>query len=470
MTRTTRLPSPNRGSLRHSMKDGVASAVTTGVTDHYLNAYALLLQASTAQIGWLASLPSLIGSLAQLLAAWLAGRGVRRVPLIVGGALAQVAALLPLLALPFVAAEWAVVILIGCVVFYRVAGNLIQPLWQALMGDLVPERRRGRFFARRNRIATLIAFSALAGGGLLLHLSGQWGYAWAGFVLLFAIAAIARAVSAWHLSRMADPTADPATDTSQHPALPVEHGFRPRRTFLRFALFTASVQGAVAVGGPFLGVHLLRDLNYSYAGYMAVLAASVLVQFATLNAWGRISDRFGNRVVLMTSAWMIPVIPALWMVYDALWWMCAVQLLSGLAWGGFSLSSGNYLYDLRGDRPRTTLFAVSALITAAAVFLGALAGGYLADRLPTELSVAGWTLTWSHPLLGLFALSALLRLLVVASLIRGVAELRATTTNGGLREVIYRLARFNSITGVAFDLVATTRRGEAGRNGRRPLS
>ena len=37
------------------------------------------------------------------------------------------------------------------------------------MGDLVPERRRGRYFARRTRLMSLTAFTALWLAGIVLH-------------------------------------------------------------------------------------------------------------------------------------------------------------------------------------------------------------------------------------------------------------------------------------------------------------
>jgi hypothetical protein len=45
-----------------------------GIGETYLSAFALFLKASTPQIGLLASLPPLLGSLAQLLSAWLRSR------------------------------------------------------------------------------------------------------------------------------------------------------------------------------------------------------------------------------------------------------------------------------------------------------------------------------------------------------------------------------------------------------------
>jgi len=48
------------------MKDAAAYAVMMGIGETYLSAFALFLKGSTPQIGLLASLPPLLGSLAQV--------------------------------------------------------------------------------------------------------------------------------------------------------------------------------------------------------------------------------------------------------------------------------------------------------------------------------------------------------------------------------------------------------------------
>src|SRR3990167_17241 len=170
----TKNPQVDR-ALRHSLQDGRAYAVMSGGGETYLSAYALFLQASTAQIGWLASFPPLLGSLAQLLSVWLGQRLRRRKPIIVFGAYFQALLWLPIILLPVLFPQQAIILLIIAVIFYHGAGHLISPQWSSLMGDLVPERRRGRFFARRTRITNLTGLIALALAGLILHLSDSVG-------------------------------------------------------------------------------------------------------------------------------------------------------------------------------------------------------------------------------------------------------------------------------------------------------
>jgi MFS family permease len=460
MSRAHRLDRRVRQSLRHSQREAVASAIMSGALDNYLNAFAIHLRASAQQIGWLTAVPPLAGASMQLFAVWLGTFGVRRIHLIVGGALFQAAALAPLVLIAFVATEHAIAILLACAVLYQAGGNFVQPHWRALMGQLVPEERRGRFFGRRTRTVTIVSFAALVGGGVVLHATDAVELTWAGYGLLFLVAMSGRLASARLLGRMYDP--HPAGElTGEHPVRGTLticwHAMR-EPAFRRFTLFVACMQGAVAVTAPFFSVHMLRELHFSYVEFMANLAMSILIQFLTLNAWGHISDHLGNRMIMMTTSLLIPLLPALWMVSDGFWYLLGVQVVAGIAWGGFSLSTGNYLYDLR---PRGSEFAtyaaLHAIASSCAVFVGAAFGGMIAARAPTEIHFGEYRFAWSHAMYGVFAVSALLRAIVAAWFLPQVAEIRVTRA-ASMRELIFRFARFNPISGVVIDLVAASRR------------
>ena len=110
-------------SLQHSLKDAAAYAVMMGIGETYLSAFALFLKASTPQIGLLASLPPLLGSLAQIVSAWLGRLAGRRKPIILAGAGLQALAWLPITLLPLLFPSAAVPLLITSVVVYQCDGN-----------------------------------------------------------------------------------------------------------------------------------------------------------------------------------------------------------------------------------------------------------------------------------------------------------------------------------------------------------
>jgi MFS family permease len=446
-----------RDSLGHSLRDVMAFSVMVGTGENYLSAYALFLKASAQDIAWLASIPSLFGSWAQLLSAWLGRRASRRKGIIVGGAVAQALSWGLILSVPWLAGVYGVAALIAIAVVYHACGNLIQPQWASLMGELVPEERRGRFFARRNRRASLGAFVSLAAAGAILDAFDAHHRTLLGFLLLFMVAGAARGVSAWHLSRMHDPARESGTPPVCSADLMRLVRSLPGTPFLHFSLSVAAMQGAVAIAAPFFAVLMLRDLGFSYLQFMALTATSVTGHFVTLNAWGRISDHLGNRIILVCAGYLLPLIPLLWLVSGSFWYLIGVQLVSGLAWGGFNLSAGNYLYDLRPGRPLAAYMAVHSVAATALVFTGAALGAFLGGRMPPVMPVLGLHPEWGSPLYAVLAVSALGRLAVTALLLRELKEVRAVAP-ASLREVAFRMARFNAVSVLVLDVVGVARR------------
>jgi MFS family permease len=191
---------------------------------------------------------------------------------------------------------------------------------------------------------------------------------------------------------------------------------------------------------------------------MVVTTMSVVIQFLTLNRWGRLSDLFGNRLLLITTGIIITIIPALWLVSTDFVWLLAVQALSGLGWAGFTLSATGSVFDLTPREHRATLFAAHNVLAATAVFLGASTGAALAPLVPEQLSLLGWTHDVMTPLYGLFLLSALIRLSVALTFLPMLKEVRRVRpmSMGGL---IFRVTRMHPISGLIYDIVGQFRRG-----------
>ena len=72
---------------------------------------------------------------------------------------------------------------------------------------------------------------------------------------------------------------------------------------------------------------MLRDLKFSYLEFTVVNAFYVLMQFAALNLWGRLSDVFGNlRVVQITSV-VFPALPIAWVLFPNFWAILVIQFI-----------------------------------------------------------------------------------------------------------------------------------------------
>ena len=411
-------------SLDYSVYDGMAYSVMAGAGETYFSAFALFLKATTAQIGFLSALPPLLGSFAQLLSAWLGQISGQRRLIILTGTSLQAISFIPLLFLPVLFPDYCVTLLIVCVTVYYALGNLVAPQWNSLMGDLVHEQQRGRYFARRNRLMSITNFISLIGAGVILHFFEQQHTTFAGFTLIFVIAVIARLVSVNFLAKM---IGLPGYVASLE--LPVIkdwwrrlHGSR----FLRFAIFFTLMNFAVTIASPYFTVYMLRDLQLSYFEFMIITATLILAQFLALNSWGRLCDAFGNRLILLVTGCILPSLPVAWIVSHNIWYLLAIQVLAGFSWAGFSLSSANYLYDLVPPAKRVTYLAVHNVLAAVGMFLGATLGGQLASVIEPAVASDGWLFGWDFALYYIFLISSLGRFIIIALFIPLIEEVRPT--------------------------------------------
>ena len=435
-------------SLRHSIRDGVAFSVQVGSGETYFSAFALFLRATAPQVALLSTLPPLLGSLAQIFSAWL-GRFAGRRRLVLTGATLQAALWLPILLVPVLFEGQPITALLVLLVLYHSANNLSAPQWTSIMRDLVSERRRGRYFGYRTRLTTITTFAALVGGGLILHLLDTSGRTYAGFVVVFLVALIARAVSVYHLRYLHEPVSE-----TPPPDLHVSHWWRSlvETGAVRFSTYFALMNAAVGISAPFFAVYMLRDLELSYLAFMVLTGTSVFTQFLTLATWGRIADIYGNRLILLVTSMSLPVVPLLWLVTDNFWYLMFCQAVSGFSWSGFTLASGNLLYELVPRSRRAAYVAFHNVGTASGVFCGAMVGAALVLVLPVREVLVSDTGIESN-LLYLFVLSGLLRAAIAALLARRVREMRKPRRDISPQSLVMRITGFSVMLDLLYDFI-----------------
>ncbi len=417
-------PQERDPSLHASIRDGVSYAVMAGCAENYFGAFGIFLRASTLHVALLASLPQLFGAGMQWVGAVRTDRFRSRRKVVIAGALAQSLTLVPMAMLPFVLGEGdiRVVCLILLALAYYGGNGVTIPVWNSLIGDLVPPGIRGRFFGHRNRLTGMATFSSFLLAGLALQGFDQARMEAYGFCLCFLVAFSARLNSVRWLTRYEDP---------HLPILP-DHVFTFREFMLRsrhsnfgrFVLFVGLINFGVAFAAPYFAVYMLRDLQFSYLEYTLVTATAIITQFLTFRYWGGLRDRFGNTKILNVCAWGVSVLPSLWIFPPWIPYLLLVQTFGGFVWSGFSLAASNFLFDSVTPPKRARCVAYQGLLNGFCTFFGSLAGGYAAVRLPHSFSLGTWTWTPAFLLPVIFLISGLIRVGATSVLLRKFKEVR----------------------------------------------
>ncbi|MBU0482059.1 MAG: MFS transporter [Proteobacteria bacterium] len=437
-------------ALKASMHDGISHAVMLGAGESYLGAFGIFLKATTLQIGLLAALPLVFEAIAQWISALTLDRFRSRRTVIFFWILFQAVLWLPMALLPFLFEQGTVaaVSLICLAILSHVATGCIHPVWSSLMGDLVPPGNRGRFFGNRNRFTGMSSFISLLIAGSVLHFFKRAEFAALGFLAVFIVAMLARLHSAFWIRRYEDPP------YHVHP----EDVFSfwqflrraPRSNFAKFTFFFAMVNFSVSFSSPYFALYMLRDLQFSYLEFTIVSGTATLFQFLTFRYWGEISDRFGNKKILNVCSWGIAIVPVCWLFSSNIFYICSIQIYGGMVWAGFNLAAANFIYDACSPPKRARCVAYRGVINSVFVLAGSMSGGFVAKQLPADFFIG--PLHFAYPLLFIFFVSGILRLLSAAFFLKIFHEVREVEPIRS-RELVFRITHIKPIAGATFNLM-----------------
>ncbi len=420
---TTRLKV--RKSLKLSVMDGAVYSAMVGLTQNYITPFALALKATSEQIGLLSSIPQFTIALSQLAAPVLVEKTGSRKRMILPIVFVHSANWLLVFLLPYFFRNSGVWWLIGLYTVSTVADAIVLPAWGSMMADLVHEDVRGRYFSFRNRIMTFTMLVFSLGAGFLLQLFTH--NVFVGFAIIFGSATLFRSFSLYFLSRMYEP---PLAQRKPNDATLFRMLTNLWSTNIgRFTIFIGLTLFAVLVSGPFFSVYMLRDLKLDYVTYTLIVSSTTIGSIISLRFWGRRADWAGNLRIIRLTAWLLPVIPFLWLVSVNPWYLIAANMFGGFAWSGFNLSTSNFVYDNSDPASRTRQLAVFNCIASVSASLGALASGYIAPHLPALMG---------YQLRTLFVVSGVLNAIIVFLMLRYISEVRHVSQIGAFSLLIGR--------------------------------
>lgn len=407
-----------------SVREGAAWSFMYGFGEVYVAPFALFLQAGNRAMAFLGTVPIILGALAQLLGVSLVDRMGRRLPLILLGVAAQAISYLLVFLFPLFFPAIGVPALLVIMTITLFLANLGTPAWASLMGEVVPDTERGRYFSRRSQIINFFIVVAMLGAGYTLSFFKVRGLIWTGFGVLFFVATCARFYCLWMLRQHYDP---PPHEGPRDASFSFWNFVRrtPYSNFARFTFAVAVMNGATNIAGPFFNVYMLRDLQWSYVQFTANTVVFLCAQFFFVRWWGALCDRHGNRSVLVATSVLLPLLPLFWAFSSNFYFLMATQALSGCAWSGFNLAASNFIYDAVTPPKRTRAFSYYSVVNGFFSLVGGLLiGAWLADHVPATYQFGTVRVHFISTLPVVFIVSAVLRALAIAMLFPRFKEVR----------------------------------------------
>lgn len=423
-------------ALKTSISEGSAASFSTGISNAYIIPFALKLTQSSTNIGILSSFSALSSPLAQIWGSKLMEKHPRK-KIVLIAVLIQALLWIPIALLAWLAYKniFPFALIYALIIIYTLLtafGGLANPPWFSWMGDLVPEKTRGKYFAKRNLIAGIVELSAALIAVFILQAFENKALAILGFGILFLLAFLFRLFSFELLRIQYVPHLRPRKSYR----IKLKEFLSNNSNFRRFALYQLFFNIAIMFASPFFAVYMLQDLKFSYPTYIAVSISSTIFYLLFTPLMGRLSDRYGNKRLLIIANIAFVLSPFSWLFIKNPFYIIIVpQLVAGIANAALVLGLSNFSLDSLDEKARGTGIAYLNLMVGIGTFIGSILGGLVLDYL---------TISFMNRFLFVFAAASCLRLLVALIFLPKIQEVRRVPQIKALSTIVHSTRTFHT--------------------------
>ncbi len=338
---------------------------------------------SQAMIGLFSGLMNAGGALPQLVVAnWIQSKPMKKPVLVVAIWIRAAIWLLLAMFAYFCPMDKPIIVLVAllfllfCFSFFGgVAGIPFTDIW----GKVLPATLRGRFFGHRQLWGSLVAIGA---GYAVKRILGTPGLAFPrNYAYLFLLSFVFTAFSYIALSSVREP-AGRATAPTRPIGVFLKSSVRLLWEDRNFGLFILT-QLAMTFGAFSMPFYVLYGKNHLQmaAAEVGILVGAQMVGGTVSNLlWAHLSDRVGNRIVIILTAVTAALVPILALLSSVAGWelLIAVFVLIGFSGSGGQIGFTNYLLEIAPEHLRPTYIALRGTLVGLTWVLPIL-GGLLID-------------------------------------------------------------------------------------------
>jgi len=393
------------------IKDGMMSFSMMGIGESYVVPASIALGASGPIVLLSSTLPRFCGCIMQIITSKFSCSLPSKKHFVLLGVSLQAFVWILLSLLMYFAFGWeyAVLSLFVLFCFHFFLGFSSSPAWAAWVSEFISEKERGSFFAKRNRIGIFFMVGTMLLGAFILEQLGTQKSL--GFAILFLIAGICRLISSKFIMQMHEPTSQSncVCGHSQIFDFLKDKKFVDEKIFL-FYVFALMV--ATYVAAPIFDLYMLTQLGFSYTVWSIIKFAGIVSKPLFLPYWGNIMDTYGIRPVLYACGLLIPIVPFFWMFTTDPILLFFIEIISGIAWGGFELAALGVTMCFVDSQQRAVMTSAYNTFHGVGLFVGSLISAVL---------FAIWPIQELSAFMGLLLLSTIFRVLANVSLLSKIA-------------------------------------------------
>ncbi len=330
-------------SLLCSIGDAFTFSMMMAFGESFIVPLALYLGFSGGEIGIITGLPILCGAILQTFSGWFLALFKTRKRMMLFMVFVQASSLLLYIAILYFKFKSVVVFTLVSIIYWGI--NLaLNPIWASWLNDLTVNVPKGRYFARRVQISNFALFITMIPAGFFLKFMTNIGHTVAGFAVLFALAALSRYASWVFILMKHEPKMQQGTGIN-----PVQFIKGTSDVFMtskaNVLFFLIFFNFGVFIAAPFFTPFMLDKLNFGYEQFIIIQSLGIIGKVIFLPAWGFIMEHYGTRKPLIMCSVLATLLPLLWIFSGNFWYLCFINIFTGIIWGGFELSSLSMLMN-----------------------------------------------------------------------------------------------------------------------------
>ncbi|RFU68224.1 MFS transporter [Bacillus sp. V59.32b] len=364
-----------------SIYNGLASTASVNMVNGYIPLFAIsVLGATNSQIALITSLPSIIGMLALIPGAIWLNKSKSKKNFTVASTLATRLLFMLILFVPFFSeTDYAAWLLVGLIALLNFPGALSNLSWQSMIGDLIPEERRGNFFSSRNKFNTMAALVVTLSTGLFLSLydkTDPFPYQVL-FAAGFLFALLEGLYLFKHKENLTMTEKNNKINENKSFSLSIFH-HKPYRAFLVCALlYNISAQ----MGWSIFSIYHIKEANATALWFSLFSVTNQIAQIISMKWWAKFADRWGNNMLLFVATAGMASAPVLTILSTNLTYITLINVWIGIFVAGTNLLLFNQLLKATPDATRTNYIANYNFLLSIVGFIAPQFGVFLLNAL-----------------------------------------------------------------------------------------
>ena len=375
-------------NLRYANLDGAfATAFVTLVGGNFLISFVKFLADNPREadrwIGLLSGAPSLIGLLVIPGAVWGRRFGTYKHFVMVGGRLWRLAHL-PLVFMPLLAGlsgNLRLTIVVSCIIFASICVQLVNPIYNDWLAELVPQNSRGWYFSRRGAIAAGVGAVAGLAGGFGFDAFKRTGHEAVGYTVIFGLGMVFSLISLVLYGKMTDRVRQNPERVSLRESLTSIAAPFSDRNFRIILIFLCVFVAGQTLGGSLYSAYALESMHMPLGVIQMLGATHAIGNIIAARMWGNLADKYGNKPILFLLGIGLGLTPIMWimtqpnnLVFSSIILLVG-HVFAGIIWGGVAVCQFNLLLNAAPPEKRANYIgaglATQALIGGVAPMVGA---------------------------------------------------------------------------------------------------